>query len=165
MGVVQNAAAQRRLSSSGVVLNGSSQQIVEASKGLWTIDEINHGLRLLLVHAGSDVDHHQAAHQFGMPRRKLHAREATERHANNGNSVRSQLTHQDGKIVGQVGGRIGAVVAPPRMPVARKVYGHQWNPKSQSDGVPRVSVLRPTMHEHQLWIAAPPHQCAHETSR
>ncbi|CAB4702383.1 unannotated protein [freshwater metagenome] len=100
-----------------------------------------------------------------MPRRKLHAREATERHANNSNSARSQLTHHDGKIVGQVGGRIGAVVAPPRMPVARKVYGYQRNPKSESDGVPCVSVLRPAMHEHQLRIAAAPHQCAHKASR
>ena len=65
LGVVQDAAPQRRLGAGRVVLDRAGEEVVEAVEALGPVDELGDGRRLLLVDPGRDVDEHDLAHELG----------------------------------------------------------------------------------------------------
>ena len=64
LGVVQDAAPQRRLGAGRVVLDRAGEQVVEAVEALGPVDEVGDGRRLLLVHPRRHVDQHHLADQL-----------------------------------------------------------------------------------------------------
>ena len=70
LGVVQDAAAQRRLGARRVVLDRPGEDLVEAGERRRAADEVGDRLGLVAVDARRDVDEHEAAHELGTARRR-----------------------------------------------------------------------------------------------
>lgn len=72
--------------------------------------------------------------------------------------MRGQLLDGNHYILGQVVMVVEPIIAPIGVPVTRKIKCHQWHPEGESNGVPCVRILCPTVYEHNARIGITPHQ-------
>ncbi len=100
LGVVQDAAPQRRLGTGRVVLDRASEQFVEAVEALGAVDELGDHRRLRLVDARGDVDEHDLAHELGRVIGQRDRRHPAQRHPDDGARVGRQRADRHRDVFG-----------------------------------------------------------------
>ena len=154
--VVQDAAAQRRLRTSRVVLHRASEQRLEAGEALRSVTKSTIALVLRPIHARGDVDHHERPHQMRDGARRAPSRSVHRATSRRPGGRRRELRDRRRRCR-----RRGSSASTHRRhanPSDRGRAGRSATRTSerQDRRVPRVGVLRAAVDEHDLGVVAPP---------
>ncbi len=160
LGVVQDAAAQRRDRPGRVVFNRPGQDVVEAGEALGAVDKIGDGLRFRGRDTRRDIDEHHPADQLGRLGGEGNGRHASKGHADDRARLGRQGPNGRRHILGVVLQAERTASPPIRMTVPGEIDGHQRPAERQRHRVPGVGVLGPAVQQDQFRRGVAPDQRA-----
>ena len=138
-----------------------SQQLVEVGEALRPVDEGDDGRRLLLVHAGGDVDEHDGPHEVGPGVDERHRGHAAERHAHDAAARRGPAARWRRRRRPRSTASAALPSAGPSLwPWPGRSMATSGRSSAMRHRVPGVGVLRAAVEEHQLGRTVAPHERA-----